>query len=56
VVTCLQKGHHGALDKPTGIPKKKTVLSSSAELFLVNKPLSVTLKDDTSDESDDSDD
>ena len=34
IVRWLQNGHRGALNKPTGPPKQKTKLASSAQLFL----------------------
>jgi hypothetical protein len=34
VISWLQKGKHGALDKATGVSRKNTVISKSSELFL----------------------
>src|SRR5688572_14864645 len=34
VISCLKAGRHGALDKATGLPKKKEITKHSPKLFL----------------------
>ena len=34
VISWLKSGHHGALDKATGLPKKAPIVKPSAKLFM----------------------